>query len=176
MHHPYIVNIATPWQESPCSEGYEIHNFGKPFLGHHYYSFNFLIFAQEEKRFFYTKSTFFINWQIWPHHCTKKLCLRSIKFTISVNSSWVFFIFLINLSDLGSGIEKEFLRKKNGFSIYVYDQESYALAPETLRRSHEIYKSCRTLLYHHNYTCIYAQESRIRLSKNYVNFTVTFFI
>ena len=93
MHYPYIANIATPWQESPCSEGYEIHNFGKPFLGHHYYSFNFLIFAQEEKRFFLYKKYIFYYLTNMATSLHKKLCLRSIKFTISVNSSWVFFIF-----------------------------------------------------------------------------------
>ena len=135
MHYPYIANFATPWQESPCSEGYEIHNFGKPFLGHHYYSFNFLIFAQEEKRFFLYKKYIFLLFDKYGHVIAQKTLPKNHKIYNFGKFLLSLFYFLINLSDLGSGIEKEFLRKKNGFSIYVYDQESHALAPETLRRS-----------------------------------------
>ena len=29
--------MATPLQKNPCPGGHEIYNFGRPFLGHHYY-------------------------------------------------------------------------------------------------------------------------------------------
>ena len=29
--------MATPLYKNPCPRGYEIYNFGRPFLGHYYY-------------------------------------------------------------------------------------------------------------------------------------------
>ena len=29
--------MATPLHKNPCPRGHEIYNFGRPFLGHHYY-------------------------------------------------------------------------------------------------------------------------------------------
>ena len=29
--------MATPKHKNPCPRGHEIYNFGRPFLGHHYY-------------------------------------------------------------------------------------------------------------------------------------------
>ena len=29
--------MTTPWHKNPCPRGHEIYNFGRPFLGHHYY-------------------------------------------------------------------------------------------------------------------------------------------
>ena len=29
--------MATPKHKNPCPGGHEIYNFGRPFLGHHYY-------------------------------------------------------------------------------------------------------------------------------------------
>ena len=36
MHFYYVTSMATLAQE-PMPRGYEIYNFGRPFLGHHYY-------------------------------------------------------------------------------------------------------------------------------------------
>ena len=30
--------MATPLHNNPCPGGHEIYNFGRPFLGHHYYT------------------------------------------------------------------------------------------------------------------------------------------
>ena len=30
--------MATPFHKKPCPGGREINNFGRPFLGHHYYT------------------------------------------------------------------------------------------------------------------------------------------
>ena len=30
--------MATPLHKKPCHGGHEIYNFGRPFLGHHYYT------------------------------------------------------------------------------------------------------------------------------------------
>ena len=32
-----ITYMATPMHKNSCPRGYEIYNFGRPFLGHHYY-------------------------------------------------------------------------------------------------------------------------------------------
>ena len=32
--------MATPLRKNPCPGGHEIYNFGRPFLGHHYYILN----------------------------------------------------------------------------------------------------------------------------------------
>ena len=37
MHFQYITYIATPERKNPCPGGHESYNFGRPFLGHHYY-------------------------------------------------------------------------------------------------------------------------------------------
>ena len=37
MQFHNMTYMATPLHKNPCSRGHEIHNFGRPFLGHHYY-------------------------------------------------------------------------------------------------------------------------------------------
>ena len=37
MHFHYITYIATPWHKNLYPRAHEIYNFGRPFLGHHYY-------------------------------------------------------------------------------------------------------------------------------------------
>mgnify|MGYP003692425057 CR=1 FL=1 len=37
MHFHYMTYMATPYYKNPCPEGHEIYNFGRPFLGNHYY-------------------------------------------------------------------------------------------------------------------------------------------
>ena len=41
MHFHYMTYMATPWHKNPCPGGHEIYNFGRPFLGHHYYTLSF---------------------------------------------------------------------------------------------------------------------------------------
>ena len=42
MHFYYMTYMATPQLRNPCSKGHEIYNFGRPFLGHHYYNLRFV--------------------------------------------------------------------------------------------------------------------------------------
>ena len=37
MHFPYMKYMATPYHKDPCPRVHEIYNFGRTFLGHHYY-------------------------------------------------------------------------------------------------------------------------------------------
>ena len=39
MHFHYTTYMATPEHKNPCPRGHEIYNFGRPFLGYHYYIF-----------------------------------------------------------------------------------------------------------------------------------------
>ena len=36
---PYVFCWNSPEHKNPCPRGHEIYNFGRPFLGHHYYIF-----------------------------------------------------------------------------------------------------------------------------------------
>ena len=125
MHYPYIANTATPWQESPCSEGYEIHNFGKPFLGHHYYSCNFLIFAQEEKRFFLYKKYIFLLFDKYGHVIAQKTLPKNHKiynfgkFLLSLFYFFNQFIWSRLRNRKGVFKEKEWI-----FNICVWPRES----------------------------------------------------
>ena len=38
MHFHYITRMNMPLHKNPCTGGYEIYNFDKPFLGHHDYT------------------------------------------------------------------------------------------------------------------------------------------
>ena len=37
MHLHFMTYMATPKRKKPCPGGHEIYNFGRPFLGCHYY-------------------------------------------------------------------------------------------------------------------------------------------
>ena len=37
MHFHYMTYMATPYHKNICPGGHEMYNFGRPFLGHHYY-------------------------------------------------------------------------------------------------------------------------------------------
>ena len=40
--HFYIKSyMAMSWHKNPCHRGHEMYNFGRPFLGHHYYILGF---------------------------------------------------------------------------------------------------------------------------------------
>ena len=39
MHFHYTTYMATPEHKNPCPRGDEIYNFGRHFLGYHYYIF-----------------------------------------------------------------------------------------------------------------------------------------
>ena len=39
MHFYYMTYMTTPEHKNPCSGGHEIYNFGRSFLGHHYYMY-----------------------------------------------------------------------------------------------------------------------------------------
>ena len=45
--------MAMPQHKNPCLGGHEIYNFGRPFLGHHYYILSlFDVCLGEEKKIF----------------------------------------------------------------------------------------------------------------------------
>ena len=48
-----MTYMVTPSQKTPCQEGHECYNFGRPFLGHHYYilSFSDLCLGEKKKIF-----------------------------------------------------------------------------------------------------------------------------
>ena len=37
MNFHFMTCMAMPQHKNPCLGGHEIYNFGRPFLGHHYY-------------------------------------------------------------------------------------------------------------------------------------------
>ena len=37
MHFHYMTNMTTSYFKNPCPGGHQIYNFGRLFLGHHYY-------------------------------------------------------------------------------------------------------------------------------------------
>ena len=52
MHVHYMTYMATPEHKNPYPRGHEIYNFGRPFLGHHYYILSlFALCLRVERRF-----------------------------------------------------------------------------------------------------------------------------
>ena len=53
IYFHYTTYMATPQRKNPCPWGHEINNFGRPFLGHHYYilSMSDLCLGVEKKIF-----------------------------------------------------------------------------------------------------------------------------
>ena len=50
--------MATPLHKNPCPGGHEIYNFGRPFLGHHYYTLSLYGLCprvEKEKKIFFQK-------------------------------------------------------------------------------------------------------------------------
>ena len=66
MQFRYITYIATPLHKNLCHREHEIYNFGRPFLGHHYYTL-YMHRSREEVFFkeihqFYPKITSPLGW------------------------------------------------------------------------------------------------------------------
>ena len=68
--------MATPLRQNPCPGGYEIYNFGRPFLGHHYYllSLSELCLGVEKKIFKSIMHFYYMTEMANPKH--KKPCPR----------------------------------------------------------------------------------------------------
>ena len=94
-------------------------NFGRPFLGHHYYILNLSDpcpsvekKSREQILYFYCMAM--------PQH--KKPCPGIMKFTILVDSSFchLYFIHVLSLSDLCLGVEKKILEEIMHFHNVTY--------------------------------------------------------
>ena len=84
-----MTYMATPLHKNPCPRGHEIYNFGRPFLGHHYYILGLsdLCLGVETKIF--KEIMYFHYITIWPRPCTRTPAPGVMKFTILVDPSFV---------------------------------------------------------------------------------------
>ena len=73
--------MATPLHKNPCPGGHEIYNFGRPFLGHYYYTLSLYgLCPRVEKKIFFSEIHQFYT--LLPQNYFP-LGLRAMKFTIS---------------------------------------------------------------------------------------------
>ena len=77
-----MTYMATPKHHNPSPWGHESYNFGRPFLGHHYYILSLSdICIGVEKKIFKEIMHF--------HHMTYMATVTGLKFTILVDPSMV---------------------------------------------------------------------------------------
>ena len=98
MQFHYMTNMATPQHKNPCPRGQEIYNFGRHFLGHHYYilSLSDVCLGDERKIFKEIMHFYYMTYMVTPQNLTPGV----MKFTILVDPSLfiitTYLVFLIN--------------------------------------------------------------------------------
>ena len=109
MHFHYMtyMYMATPQHKNPCPGGHEIYNFGRPFLGHHYYSLGLydLRLGVEKKMVKEIMHFHYLTYMTTP--LLKNPCPRGHEI---YNFSWPFLghhYYILGLSDLCLGVEKK---------------------------------------------------------------------
>ena len=59
--------MATPLRKNPCPGGHEIYNFGRPFLGHHYYILNLSDICIGGKKKILRRNNAFSQYDLYGH-------------------------------------------------------------------------------------------------------------
>ena len=72
MHFHHMTYMTTPQHKNPCPRGHEIYNFGRPFLGHHYYILGLSnLCLGVEQKMLKEKMHFHNMTYMWPRPCTR---------------------------------------------------------------------------------------------------------
>ena len=107
MHFHYKTYMATPQHQNPCPGGHDSYNFGRPFLGHHYYyllSLSDLCPRVKKKVFKEIMHFHYMTYMATPQH--KNPCPGVMKVTISVDPSLVMVTITIHLVCLNHAPEQ----------------------------------------------------------------------
>ena len=120
MHFHYMTYMATPQHKNPCPGGHEIYNFGRPFLGHHYYvrSLSDLCLGVKKRIFKGIMHFHYMTYMATPQ--PKNPCPRGLKFTIWVDPSLVI-ITIIHLFCLKYALDqrRRFFKKYINFTLFT---------------------------------------------------------
>ena len=120
MHFYYLTYIATPQHKNPCPGGHENYNFGRPFLGHHYYilCLSDLCLGVEKKIFKQIMYSHYMTYMATSQH--KNSCPRGHE---NYNFGRPFFghhYNILSLSDLCLGVGKKIFKHIMYFHYMTY--------------------------------------------------------
>ena len=93
-----------------CLRGHEIYNFGRPFLGHHYYILGLSDLCLGEEKKIYKKNNAFSLYDIWPHPSTRTLARGREIYNFGrpfLDHNY----YILGLSDLCLGVEKKIVKE-----------------------------------------------------------------
>ena len=127
MHFYYMTYMAIPQHKNHCPGGHEIYNFGRPFLGHHYYIFSLsdLCLGLEKKIFL--RNTSILHILLQKH---LPLGVGVMKFTIPFSLPYRCYIRVPNLVKIGPVVlEKKMLTHDGRRQTPTHSNRS----PELLR-------------------------------------------
>ena len=112
--------MATPQHKNPCSGGHEIYKFGRPFLGHHYYTLSlFDLCLDVEKKIFKEIMQFhYMTYMATPVH--KNPCPRGHEIYNFGRPFLGHHYYILGLSDLCLGIEKNIFKEIMQFHYMTY--------------------------------------------------------
>ena len=102
-----MTYMAILWHKNPCPRGHEIYNFGRPFLGHHYYILGLsdLCLGIEKKIFKEIMHFHYMTYMATPKH--KNPCPRGHEIYNFGRPFLGYHYNILGLSDLFLGVEKK---------------------------------------------------------------------
>ena len=117
MHFHYMTYMATPQHKNPDPGGHEIYNFGRPFLGHHYYILGLsdLCLGVEKKIVKEIMQIQYMTPMAMPQHKNPSPRCHEI-YTILVDPTWSsYFVCLINAREQ----RRRFFKKYSNFTLFT---------------------------------------------------------
>ena len=139
-----MTYIATPQHKNPCHRGHEIYNFGRHFLGHHYYilALSDLCLGVEKKIFKEIMHFYYMTYMAMPQH--KNPYPRGHEIYNFGRPFLGHHYYIHGLSDVCLGVEKKIFKE-----IMHFHYITYMATPEhknSCPRGHEIYNFGRPFL------------------------------
>ena len=120
MHFHYMTYIAMPQHKNPCSGVHEIYNFGRTFLGYHYYllSLSDLCLGVEKKVLKEIMPFHFMTYKAMAQH--KNPCPSGHDIYSFGRTFLGHHYYIVSSSDLCQGVEKRILKEIIHFHYMTY--------------------------------------------------------
>ena len=144
-----MTYMTTPSHKNPCHRGHEIYNFGRPFLGHHYYILGLcdLCLGIEKKIFKEIIHFHYMTYMTTPS--LKNPCHRGHEIYNFGRPFLGHYYYILGLSDQCLGVEKKIFKEIMHFYYMTY--KAMPLHKNPFPEGHKIYNFVRPFLGHHYY-------------------------
>ena len=118
MHFYHITYMATPQHKNPCPGRYEIYNFGRPFLGHHYFilTLSDICLGVEKKIFRELMYFHYITYMVTPQ--SKNPCPWGHEMYNIGRPFLVHHNYILSLPNLCQRVEKKIFKEIHQFYTF----------------------------------------------------------